>query len=86
MTDLSLEDAKLINILATTDSTVLQKSMSESIKDRLDYLGPILCEYYRENTRGIKTGITRKFEAVGISEDCGKAAIACARRLGIEIS
>ena len=27
-----------------------------------------------------------KFEKAGISEDDGKAAIACARRLGIDIS
>jgi hypothetical protein len=86
MTELTLEDVRLINILATTDSMVLQESISETIKERLGCLGPVLREYYRENTMGIKTGITRKFEAAGISEDCGKAAIACARRLGIDIS
>jgi hypothetical protein len=33
-----------------------------------------------------KTGWTEKFLKAGITEDDGKAAIACARRLGIDIS
>jgi hypothetical protein len=35
---------------------------------------------------GTQTGWTQKLERVGIDEDAGKAAIACARRLGIDIS
>jgi hypothetical protein len=46
----------------------------------------ILREYYRENTMNTKAGWIEKFEKVGITEDDGKAAIACARRLGIDIS
>jgi hypothetical protein len=34
---------------------------------------------------GKPTGWIKKFENAGISEDDGKAAIACARRLGLEI-
>ena len=45
-----------------------------------------LREYYFENTRGTDTGWTRKFRHAGISEDDGKAAISCARRLGIDIA
>ncbi|MGQ0771410.1 MAG: hypothetical protein ACT4NT_01360 [Nitrososphaerota archaeon] len=45
-----------------------------------------LREYYWENTRGSNTGWTIKFKKAGITEDDGKTAIACARRLGIEIS
>ncbi len=45
-----------------------------------------LREYYWENTRSYKTGWTGKFANAGISEDDGKAAIACARRLEIDIS
>lgn len=45
-----------------------------------------LREYYFENTRGANTGWTEKFRRAGISEDDGKAAISCARRLGISIS
>jgi len=45
-----------------------------------------LREYYFENTRGTNTGWTGKFRQAGISEDDGKAAISCARRLGVSIS
>lgn len=45
-----------------------------------------LREYYWENTRGNNTDWTGKFKKAGITEDDGKSAIACARRLGIEIS
>ncbi len=45
-----------------------------------------LREYYFENTRRTDTEWTRKFRQAGISEDDGKAAISCARRLGMNIS
>ncbi|HSA98696.1 MAG TPA: hypothetical protein VLF17_06420 [Candidatus Nitrosotenuis sp.] len=45
-----------------------------------------LREYYLENTRGTSTGWTEKFRHAGISEDDGKSAISCARRLGIDIA
>ena len=48
-------------------------------------IGVILRGYYRENTMGENKGWTKKFESFGISEDEGKAAIACARRLGLNI-
>jgi len=87
MSDLSLEDIEFIKILATSDATILQAGMNNTTRQRLDdQIGVILREYYRENTMGTKTGWTEKFLHVGISEDDGKAAIACARRLGIDIS
>jgi len=87
MTDLSLEDIEFIKILANSDATILQIGMNESTKHRLDeQIGVILREYYQENTMNIKTGWTEKFLKAGITEDDGKAAIACARRLGIDIS
>jgi hypothetical protein len=46
----------------------------------------ILRQYYKENTMGLSTGWIERFEKAGISEDDGKAAIACARRLGLDIS
>ncbi len=86
MRELSLEDIEFIKILATTDSTILQSGMNEATKTRLDsQIGIILREYFRENTMGVKTGWTEKFKKNGISENDGKAAIACARRLGVEI-
>ena len=87
MTELSLEDIEFIKILATSDSTILQAGMNEATRQRLDeQVGVILREYYRENTMGTQTGWTEKLLKVGISEDDGKSAIACARRLGIDIS
>ncbi len=87
MTELSLEDIEFIKILANSDATILLIGMNESTKHRLDeQIGVILREYYQENTMNTKTGWTEKFLKAGITEDDGKAAIACARRLGIDIS
>ncbi|MEK0320401.1 MAG: hypothetical protein QQN61_04825 [Nitrosopumilus sp.] len=87
MTELSLEDIEFIKILAISDATILQVGMNDATKQRLDeQIGVILREYYHENTRGTNTDWTKKFLKAGISEDDGKAAIACARRLGIDIS
>lgn len=87
MADLSLEDIEFIKILANSDSTILQAGMNDATKHRLDtQVGVILRQYYKENTMNVKSGWTEKFEKVGITEDDGKAAIACARRLGIDIS
>lgn len=87
MTDLSLEDIEFIKILANSDSTILQAGMNDATKHRLDTrVGVILRQYYKENTMNAKSGWIEKFEKVGITEDDGKAAIACARRLGIDIS
>ena len=87
MPDLSLENVEFIKILATSDATILQAGMNEATRRKLDdEIGTILREYYRENTRGMKTGWTEKLLQFGIDEDVGKSAIACARRLGIDIS
>jgi hypothetical protein len=87
MTELSLEDIEFIKILANSDSTILQVGMNKATRERLDaQIGMILREYYKENTMNAKSDWTERFEKVGITEDDGKAAIACARRLGIDIS
>lgn len=87
MAELSLEDVEFIKILANYDSTILQAGMNEATRHRLNTsVGIILREYYRENTTNVKVGWLEKFEKAGIDEDTGKAAIACARRLGIDIS
>ncbi len=87
MTDLSLEDIEFIKILATSDATILLAGMNNATRNRLDdQIGVILREYYHENTMNTKTAWTEKFLKAGITEDDGKAAIACARRLGIDIS
>ena len=87
MSDLSLENIEFIKILATSDATILQAGMNDATRRKFDdEIGVILREYYRENTMGTQTGWTEKLLKVGIDEDAGKAAIACARRLGIDIS
>ena len=87
MTELSLENIEFIKILAISDATILQAGMNNATRHRLDdEIGTILREYYRENTMNTQTTWTQKLIDVGIDEDAGKAAIACARRLGIDIS
>ncbi len=87
MTDLSLEDIEFIKILVRSDATILQVGMNDATKNRLDeQIGVILREYYHENTMNTQTDWTKKFLKAGITEDDEKAAIACARRLGIDIS
>jgi len=87
MTDLSLEEIEFIKILAISDATILQAGMNDATRHRLDeQIGVILREYYHENTMNTQTDWTEKFLKAGITEDDGKAAIACARRLGIDIS
>ncbi|MEC4848279.1 MAG: hypothetical protein RI100_03740 [Nitrosarchaeum sp.] len=87
MTELSLENIEFIKILANSNFTILQQGMNEATRYRLDsQIGMILREYYKENTMNTKTGWIEKFEKAGITEDDGKSAIACARRLGIDIS
>ncbi|MFB5620508.1 MAG: hypothetical protein ACE5RC_05195 [Nitrosopumilus sp.] len=87
MPDLSLENIEFIKILAASDATILQAGMNEATRQKLDdEVGVILREYYHENTMGIPTGWTEKLLKFGIDEDTGKSAIACARRLGIDIS
>jgi hypothetical protein len=87
MVNLALENIEFIKILATSDATILQAGMNDATRTRLDEeIGNILREYYHENTMNTGTDWTKEFEKYGISEDDVKAAIACARRLGIEIS
>jgi hypothetical protein len=87
MTEFSLEDIEFIKILANSDASILQMGMNEATRNRLDErIGVILREYYRENTMNTGVKWTKKFLKAGITEDDGKSAIACARRLGIDIS
>ena len=87
MAELSLEDIEFIKILSNSDASILQMGMNDAIRYRLDeHIGVILREYYRENTMNAETKWTEKFLKAGITEDDGKSAIACARRLGIDIS
>ncbi len=87
MKDLSLEDIEFIKILAVSDAVILQEGMNDATRRRLDeQIGVILREYYLENTTNTGTDWNAKFIKAGITEDDGRSAIACARRLGIDIS
>ncbi|MFQ5781576.1 MAG: hypothetical protein ACE5GR_00805 [Nitrosopumilus sp.] len=87
MVELSLDDIEFIKILAISDATILEKEMNGAARHRLDKkIGVILREYYQENTMYTGTNWNEKFNKSGISVEQGKSAIACARRLGIDIS
>lgn len=87
MVKLSLEDIEFIKILAISDTTILQAGMNDATKQRLDeQIGTILRKYYHENTVNSGTNWNDEFQKNGITEEDVKSAIACARRLGIEIS
>lgn len=87
MVKLALEDIEFIKILATSDAIILQAGMNDATKQRLnERIGTILREYYHENTVNSGTDWNDEFQKNGITEDNVKSAIACARRLGIEIS
>ena len=87
MKELSLEDIEFIKILANSDSTILEAGMNDATRKRLDeQIGSILREAYRENTMNTGTFWTEKLQKAGLTEDDTKGAIACARRLGIDIS
>ena len=87
MTEFSLEDIEFIKILANSDASILQMGMNDATRNRLDErIGVILREYYHENTMNTGVKWTEKFLKAGITEDDGKSAIACARRLGVDIS
>ena len=80
-------NVEFIKILANSESTLLEKSMNIATKNRLDsQIGTILRDSYKEKTMEDSSKWAEKFEKAGISDDDGKAAIACARRLGIDIS
>ena len=87
MAELSLEDIEFIKILATSDATILEAGMNDATRQRLDeQIGVILRELYRENTMNTGTMWTKKFQKAGLTEDDIKAAIACTRCLGLDIS
>lgn len=65
--------------LNTADPAKIRHEINNAISN-------VLREYYLENTRMTDTRWTVKFRQANITEDDGKTAISCARRLGIDIS
>jgi len=86
--EIGADEAEIVRIMSKMpEFTHLGTLELDKIRHEITHkIAQMLREYYWENTRGYKTGWTGKFTKAGISEDDGKAAIACARRLEIEIS
>ncbi|HEX9844960.1 MAG TPA: hypothetical protein VGA92_00685 [Candidatus Nitrosotenuis sp.] len=88
ISNINADEAEIVRIIsrlpefAWLESADLSKIRSEIRHE----IAKILGEYFAEKTRNTKPNWTIKFKEAGISEDDGKTAISCARRLGIEIS
>ena len=88
MCELTKDEKELVEIMSRLVELSYMKNMDfKEIRKEIGHkIAPILQEYYAENTRLEKTGRTKQLENSGITEDDGKTAISCARRLGINIS
>jgi len=91
MSDISkidADEAEIIRIMSNLpEFSWLESADLSKIRHEIRHkIAKILGEYFEENTRKAKSEWTIKFKEAGISEDDGKTAISCARRLGIEIS
>jgi hypothetical protein len=90
MTDseIGADEAEIVRIMSKMPEFMHLDTLGpDKIRHEIRHkIAQILREYYWENTRGYKTDWTGKFTKSGISEGDGKASIACARRLEINIS
>lgn len=86
--EIDADEAEIIRIMSNLpEFGHLERSEIGKIRHEIRHeIAKALREYYWENTRGHKTKWSRKFANAGISEEDGKTAIACARRIGIDIS
>ncbi|HXG73539.1 MAG TPA: hypothetical protein VNK44_01785 [Candidatus Nitrosotenuis sp.] len=86
--EIDADEAEIVRIMSNLPEFSNLESQDIKVVRRQieDKIVPILREYYMENTRGHNPKWIRRFREAGISDDDGKAAIACARRLGMEIS
>lgn len=82
------DEAEIMRIMAKMpEFRYLEALGSEGIRHEITHkIAQVLREYYWENTRKHGTDWSEKFAKAGITENDGKAAIACARRLGVNIS
>lgn len=86
MTKITHKDAQFIKLMANSNSTLFHEKMNRNATNYLNFrISLILQRYFLEKTTQIDKQIISEFETAGISEDECKAAIACARRLGIDI-
>ncbi|MFM7797257.1 MAG: hypothetical protein ACKO7N_10890, partial [Candidatus Nitrosotenuis sp.] len=82
------EEIQIIKIISRLpDFSWLLQAKPDKIRSEIhSKIADILHQYYIENTRGSVGIWTGEFKKYGISESDGKTMIACARRLGLEIS
>lgn len=87
-TNLEPDEAEIVKIMSKLpEFSHLSKTDPAKIRHEIGTaVANALREYYFENTRMTGTKWTVKLREANITEDDGKAAIACARRLGIDIS
>jgi hypothetical protein len=88
MSEIDADEAEIIRIISNLpEMSWLATAELSKIRHEIKHtISKILQQYYLENTRGIKGDWTDRFSKFGISTDDGKTMIACARRLGLEIS
>jgi hypothetical protein len=88
ISDINADEAEIVRIISRLPEFAWLKSAETSkIRHEIRHkIAKILGEYFEEKTRNARPKWSIKFKEAGISEDDGKTAISCARRLGIEIS
>ncbi|MEM4377916.1 MAG: hypothetical protein QXX85_02905 [Candidatus Nitrosotenuis sp.] len=86
--EIDADEAKLVRIISTLpEFNHLENQDWKKTRYEIEHkVVPVLREYYLENTRGHETKWISRFRDAGISDDDGKTAIVCARRLDMEIS
>ena len=82
---LSLEEKEIVIIVAKLESILPETLNNYSFDEIKSKAKEALTEYYRDHTQMASSGWAKKFEDAGITEDEGKSAISCARRIGILI-
>jgi hypothetical protein len=88
ISEIDADEAEIVRIMSRlSEFAWLESADLRKIRRELKSgIAKTLREYFAENTRGTTPNWIIRFKDSGISEDDGKTAISCARRLGIDIS
>lgn len=87
VSDIDADEAEIVRIMSRLPEFAwLANADINKIRHEVRHkIASTLREYFKENTQQTSPKWTSKFNESGISEDDGKTAISCARRLGLEI-
>lgn len=87
ISDILADEAEIVRIMSRLpEFSWLEAASLDKIRHEINHgIKDALHKYFKENTMNAKPDWILKFKAAGISEDEGKTAISCARRLGIEL-